>query len=98
MTQARTTDPETSWANVSTEKADRATVLAFGLFQCGRSMTDEDLYDEAVAMGEQVNEGRLRHGRLALARLGMIVATGEKRRLRGGGLGRVWLIAPEYQR
>lgn len=99
MTQARTTDPDTSWANVSQEKADRATVIAWGTFKAAqRGLTDEELHRLATEAGETINDGRLRHGRLALARLGMIVDTGERRRTSNGGTGRVWCVAPEGQR
>ena len=92
MAHARKNDPITSKMaakRIDAANCDKA-VAALVLQTLGKdTMTDEEIAYDARWRGANHSYDRIRHGRLLLARLGMIEVAGRKK-LSSGAWGRTW--------
>lgn len=89
--QARHGDPHTSHEQRSVTREMQAAAVVLNVMADGIERTDAEMYAAAVKDHEYAaTPGRLRHGRLAAQRAGLIVATGATRPTPDGGMSRVW--------
>jgi hypothetical protein len=94
----RRDDPETAQAagmHASVDRSDRkiaAAILSIMQRHQDRMYTDELLHEALSVAGHQWSDGRVRHGRLYLQDVGLIVPTKEKARTKQGGMTRQWRL------
>jgi len=94
MKHARKTDPITSKMaakRIDAANCDKAVAALVLEAIDQRTLSDEDIYRAVWIMPDSTTHSydRIRHGRLLLARLGMIEVAGRKK-LSSGAWGRTW--------
>ncbi len=91
---SRREDPDTSKAAGRKAGYDstRARNICLEVMQDGIQRLDEEIHASAVFRGHEISPDRLRHGRLELAELGVLIECGRRRTAQGRTTARVWVL------
>lgn len=88
----RTDPPESHQAAEQAPAGERMVPIVRAVMADGIPRIDAEIHADGLAMGERYSPQSYRRGRLALAEMGEIRPTGQRRRGNYGGMCREWVL------